>query len=147
MALGLLGICGGALLITGISAESGLFYVISNAVLSGLALGCSAVASTTHGTSAVKEEERGLASGLLNSSAQVGTAMGLAVLFAVAVARTDAAAMGSEPSGEALVAGYRWAFFVGAAVAALGAAAALRLVRREATGEPSSDREPGGRKN
>lgn len=135
MVLGLLGICGATLLITGISAGGGLFYVISNATLSGLALGCSAVASTTRGTSAVKEEERGLASGLLNSSAQIGTALGLAILFTVAVARTDAVAAGGEPTAEALVAGYRWAFFVGAGVAALGAAVALRLVRRDTGSE------------
>jgi EmrB/QacA subfamily drug resistance transporter len=146
MALGLMGICGATLLITGISAEGGLFYVISNAALSGLALGCSAVASTTRGSSAVKEEDRGLASGLLNSSAQVGTALGLAALFAVAVARTDAVAAGSEPTAEALVAGYRWAFFVGAGIAALGAAAALRLVRRESGGEVGSSHESGAEK-
>jgi MFS family permease len=138
MALGLSGICGATLLITGISANGGLFYVLSNAALSGLALGCSAVASTTCGTSAVREEDRGLASGLLNSSAQVGTALGLAVLFAVAVARTDAVAASGEPGGEALVAGYRWAFIVGAGIAALGAAATLRLVRRESGGEARS---------
>jgi EmrB/QacA subfamily drug resistance transporter len=146
MALGLTAICGATLLITGISAGGGLFYVISNAALSGLALGCSAVASTTRGTSAVKEEDRGLASGLLNSSAQVGTALGLAVLFAVAVARTDAVAAGGEPGAEALVAGYRWAFFVGAGIAALGATTALRLVRRESGGEVDSSGEPGGGK-
>ena len=145
MALGLVGICGATLLITGISAEGGLFYVISNAALSGLALGCSAVASTTCGTSAVEEEDRGLASGLLNSSAQIGTALGLAVLFAVAVARTEAVALGGEPGREALVAGYRWAFFVGAAVAALGVVAALRLVRRESRGEVDSSSEPSSR--
>jgi EmrB/QacA subfamily drug resistance transporter len=145
MALGLVGICGATLLITGISAEGGLFYVISNAALSGLALGCSAVASTTCGTSAVEEEDRGLASGLLNSSAQIGTALGLAVLSAVAVARTDAVAVGGEPGAEALVAGYRWAFFVGAAVAALGVVAALRLVRRESRGEVDSSSEPSSR--
>ena len=143
MALGLVGICGATLLITGISAEGGLPYVVANAALSGLALGCSAVASTTRGTSAVREEERGLASGLLNSSAQVGTALGLAVLFAVAIARTEAVALGGEPGGEALVAGYRWAFFVGAGIAALGAAAALRLVGRDARHEVDSSGETG----
>jgi EmrB/QacA subfamily drug resistance transporter len=146
MALGLGGICGATLLITGISAEGGLFYVVSNAGLSGLALGCSAVASTTRGTSAVKEEDRGLASGLLNSSAQIGTALGLAVLFAVAVSRTDAVDAGGEPSGEALVAGYRWAFFVGAGIAAFGAAATLRLVRRDARHEVGPSGEPGDEK-
>jgi MFS family permease len=135
MTLGLLGICAATLITTGISSEGGLAYVVSGAALSGLALGCSAVASTTRGTSAVEEEVRGLASGLLNSSAQVGTALGLAVLFVIAVARTDAVAVGGEPGAEALVAGYRWAFFVGAGIAALGAAAALRLVSREGRAE------------
>jgi MFS family permease len=135
------------LLITGISAESGLPYVVANAALSGLALGCSAVASTTRGTSAVREEERGLASGLLNSSAQVGTALGLAVFFAVAVARTETVALGGEPSAEAIVVGYRWAFFVGAGVAALGAAAALRLVGRDARHKVDSSGELSGGKD
>jgi MFS family permease len=146
MALGLAGICGATLLITGISAEGGLPYVVANAALSGLALGCSAVASTTRGTSAVREEERGLASGLLNTSAQVGTALGLAVLFAVAVARTEAVALGGEPSAQALVVGYRWAFFVGAGIAALGAAAALRLVGQDARQEVDSSGELSGGK-
>jgi MFS family permease len=129
MASGLLGISAATLITAGISAEGGVGYVVSGAALSGLALGCSAVASTARGTSAVDEGERGLASGLLNSSAQVGTAMGLAVLFTVAAARADALA-GGEPTAEALVAGYRLAFFVGAGLAVAGALAALFVVRK-----------------
>ena len=116
MTWGLLGICAATLVSAGISAGGGVGYVVSGAALSGLALGCSAVASTTRGTSAM-EDERGLASGLLNSSAQVGTAIGLAVLFTVAAARADTLTGGSEPTAEALVAGYRLAFFVGAGLA------------------------------
>ena len=130
MTWALLGICAATLVTVGISAESGLWYVLSSATLSGLALGCSAVASTSCGTSAVKEE-RGLASGLLNSSAQVGTAMGLAVLFMVAAAHTDALSGGGEPTVQALVEGYRLAFFVGAGIAAVGALAALSIVREK----------------
>ena len=129
MASGLLGISAATLITAGISAEGGVGYVVSGAALSGLALGCSAVASTARGTSAVDEGERGLASGLLNSSAQVGTAMGLAVLFTVAAARADALA-GGETTAEALVAGYRLAFFVGAGLAVAGALAALFVVRK-----------------
>ena len=131
MTWGLLGICVAALVMAGISAEGGLLYVISGATLSGLALGCSAVASTTRGTSAVGEEERGLASGLLNSSAQVGTALGLAALFTVAAAHADALAGGGEPAARALVEGYRLAFIVGAGIAAVGALAALSIVREK----------------
>jgi EmrB/QacA subfamily drug resistance transporter len=129
MACGLIGICAATLVAVGISAESGLWYVLSNATLSGLALGCSAVASTTRGTSVVREEERGLASGLLNSSAQIGTAVGLAVLFTLAAAHAEAIAS-AEPTARALVEGYRLAFFVGAGLAAAGALVALFVVRK-----------------
>jgi len=128
MALGLLGICAATLVTAGISAEGGLTYVVAGAGLSGLALGCSAVASTSRGNSAVGEGERGLASGLLNSSAQVGTALGIAFLFTIAAARTSALS-GAEPTAAALVEGYRLAFFVGAGLAVAGALAALSLVR------------------
>src|SRR5918998_3425273 len=129
MACGLIGICAATLVAVGISAESGLWYVLSNATLSGLALGCSAVASTTRGTSVVREEERGLVSGLLNSSAQIGTAVGLALLFKLAAAHAEAIAS-AEPTARALVEGYRLAFFVGAGLAAAGALVALFVVRK-----------------
>jgi EmrB/QacA subfamily drug resistance transporter len=147
MVLGLLGICGGALLLTGISAEGGLFYVVASGIVAGLALGCSAVASTTRGTSAVKEEERGLASGLLNSSAQIGTALGLAVLFAISAARTGMVTADGVSTAESLVTGYRWAFFAGAGIAALGAAVAIRLLHGEDKVETDSPAESGDEKS
>jgi EmrB/QacA subfamily drug resistance transporter len=129
MALGLLGICVSTLLITGISADGGLPYVLSNAAISGLALGCSAVASTTRGTAAVGEEERGLASGVLNSSAQIGTALGLATLITVAAARTGALAGGEEATLTAVVEGFRAAFFVATGLAVAGGLVPLYLMR------------------
>ena len=130
MVWGLLGICAAALVTAGISAGEGIGYVVSGATLSGLALGCSAVASTTRGTSAV-QDQRGLASGLLNSSAQIGTAIGLAVLFTVAASRTDALTGGGEPTSETLVAGYRLAFFAGAGLAVVAALVAHSILREK----------------
>jgi EmrB/QacA subfamily drug resistance transporter len=131
MALGLVGVSVATLLIAGITAEGGLPYVLANAALSGLALGCSAVASTTRGTSAVEEEERGLASGILNSSAQMGTALGLAVLITVAAARTEALAGGEEATAAALVEGFRTAFYVATGLAVSGVLVPLFLMRGE----------------
>jgi EmrB/QacA subfamily drug resistance transporter len=131
MALGLTGIGAATLVATGISADDGVTYVVANAILSGLALGLSAVASTTRGTSAAGEGDRGLASGLLNSAAQVGTALGLAVFFTLAAARTEALA-GGGPTPETLVEGYRWAFFGAAGLAFVGVVAVLVLVRDKA---------------
>ena len=53
-------------------------------VLCGLGIGVASVAATTLGTSAVGERERGTAAGLLNTAAQVGTALGIAALVLVA---------------------------------------------------------------
>ena len=92
------------------------------------ALGCSAVAATTRGTSSASEEDRGLASGLLNSAAQIGTALGLAVFFTLAAARTEALA-GGEATPGALVGGYRWAFFGAAGLALIGALVVLVQIR------------------
>lgn len=129
MVLGLVGVSVATLLIAGISVEGGLPYVLANAALSGLALGCSAVASTTRGTSAVEEEERGLASGILNSSAQIGTALGLAVLITVAAARTEALTGGEEVTAAALVEGFRAAFYVATGLAVTGVLVPLFLMR------------------
>jgi hypothetical protein len=72
MAAGLAGVAGGAaLLLTGAFIPA---YVVM-----GLGLGTAATASTTAGTAALPERA-GLASGLLNAAAQVGTVVGLATL-------------------------------------------------------------------
>lgn len=132
MISGLAVVAAATLVISGISAESGLVFVLVEAVLSGLGLGCASVASTATGTSATGENERGLASGLLNTSAQIGTALGLAVLVTVAASRTETLSGAGVSTPEALVEGFRWAFFVGVGIAIAGCFAAL-LVRGKAT--------------
>jgi MFS family permease len=130
MSLGLAVVAASALVTAGITAEGGVAYVLAGAALSGLGLGFASVASTARGTSAVEEGKRGLASGFMNTSAQVGTALGLAVLLTLAAARTAAQSDGAESAAEALVAGYRLAFLVAAGVASLGMVAALYFVRQ-----------------
>src|SRR5204863_485682 len=87
---------------------------------------------TSLAMSGATEDDSGLASGLVNTTQQIGPAFGLAVLATLAAART--ASMLSHGQGEpvALVGGYRLAFGVGAAlvVAAL-AVATLVLKQRE----------------
>ena len=101
--------------------------------LMGLGVVLSAVASTTAGTSVLGGEKRGLASGLLNASAEVGYVLGLALLVPLAAARTDSVGT-VQPSDAALVEGFRWAFCAGAALAVLGALAAMVLIRAKASG-------------
>ena len=130
MSLGLAVVAASALVTTGITADGGVAYVLAGAALSGLGLGCASVASTARGTSAVEEGKRGLASGFMNTSAQVGTALGLAALLTLAATRTAALSDGAESAAETLVAGYRLAFLVAAGVASLGVVAALYFFRQ-----------------
>lgn len=124
------------LLSSRIDVEAGLAYLLAGIVISGLGLGCAAVASTAAGVSAVAADEQGLASGLLNAAAQVGTAVGIAALGAVAAARTGGVTggvAGGGASAAASVAGYQFAFVVAAGVAMVGALVAFRLLRGSKT--------------
>ncbi len=128
MSIGLSVVAAAALVTAGITADSGVGYVLVGAALSGLGLGCASVSSTARGTSAVEQGKRGLASGFMNTSAQVGTALGLAALLTLAAARTAALSGGTESGAEALVAGYRFTFLLAAGIASLGVVAAFSLL-------------------
>jgi predicted MFS family arabinose efflux permease len=139
-ACGLITIAVGVFLLARITPEGGYPGVLlPGFLLMGLGVGLSAVASTTGGTSALSGEKQGLASGLLNASAEVGYVLGLAVLVPLAAARTDSMAEGvAPPPDAALVEGYRWAFYAGAALAVIGALVALMLIRAKAAGNGKS---------
>jgi EmrB/QacA subfamily drug resistance transporter len=84
-------------------------------VLIAVGLGLSFVPLTMTATSDEEEEDQGLASGVFNTSQQVGGAFGLAVLAAIASAVTANASTGDRAA--ALVSGYTTAFAVAAAIA------------------------------
>jgi MFS family permease len=81
-------------------------------VLGGIGLGLSSVGSTTLGTR-VPVAERGVAAGVINTAAQVGSALGIAVVLLVATVTSGAPA----PGGPVPAAGWG----TGAAIAAVGA--------------------------
>lgn len=85
-------------------------------------------------SSVLVADEQGLASGLLNTLAQVGTALGLAALVALSAVRTDALqADGAQPD-VALVGGLQLAFLCVPGLAVLGAVAVLLIVEKWASG-------------
>jgi EmrB/QacA subfamily drug resistance transporter len=128
MVCGLLSIALGSATLLGVSshADGYLLYLIPAFVLMGTGLGCASVASTTSGTAAAEGSLQGLASGLLNSAAQIGTVLGLAILVPLSAARSEALS-GTVPADVALVEGFRLAFLGGAVIAACGIAIAALL--------------------
>jgi MFS family permease len=105
-----------------------MMVLVGAFVVLGAGLGATSVASTAQGITAAGEQRGGVASGLLNTSAQVGTVVGLAALVSLAAARADALG-GTLPEPRALVAGYRWAAACAALLAASTGGALLRRRR------------------
>ena len=100
--------------------------VLPAVLLSSLGMGAVFMPLTLIATTGLDNEDQGLASGLFNTSQQVGGALGLAVLSTLATSRTSAA--GGSPV-HALVVGFHWAFAAGAVVM-LGALAVMVALLR-----------------
>jgi EmrB/QacA subfamily drug resistance transporter len=83
----------------------------------------------------VRQAEAGIASGLINTTQQVGGAVGIALLSTIAISRTETRLEGGTAVPQALTSGFQLAFWVGAAIALAGVVAALLLIRQEEIGE------------
>ena len=84
-------------------------------------------------TSGAKPEDHGLVSGIVNTTGQLGGALGLAVLVAVAAGRTAGLlAAGTVSAAEALISGYRMALGTGAAFVAVALAIAWTGLKKRA---------------
>ncbi|MGW2207112.1 MFS transporter [Streptomyces sp. NPDC001774] len=121
----------GLLWLARIGAHGGyLTDVLGPSILIGLGLSVAFVQLTALSVEGVPQRDAGLAGGLVNTTRQVGGAVGLAVLATLAGATTGRAEAAHQPYLEALTAGYRTAFAVSAAVLAAAAALAPLLARR-----------------
>jgi EmrB/QacA subfamily drug resistance transporter len=107
--------------------------ILGPSLVAATGLGFAFVTTTIAAVSGIRDQESGLASGLINTSQQIGGALGLAVLATIANSRTDdvVASSGGDPSAltNALTEGFQAAFLGGAAIAALGLVLTLVLIR------------------
>jgi EmrB/QacA subfamily drug resistance transporter len=111
-------------------------------LLSGVGIGFSFVPISIAALAGVQSSEAGLASGLFNTSQQVGGALGIAALSTIATSRTSTSVAHGTAMSDALVHGFAAAFGVGMAVAALGVVTAVALIRRAELESVAAEPEP-----
>jgi EmrB/QacA subfamily drug resistance transporter len=96
-------------------------------ILMGIGIGICFPALMTIAMSGATRADAGLASGLVNTTAQVGGAVGLAVLATLSTSRSDSLEAAGHSTASALTSGYHLAFWIaaGLVVAAIGVAAVV----------------------
>jgi EmrB/QacA subfamily drug resistance transporter len=100
-------------------------------LLIAIGIGFSFVPISIAALAGVQAAEAGLASGLINTSQQIGGALGIAALSTIATSATEDAVASGTALPVALVDGFTAAFIAGVVIAALGIVAALTLIRRD----------------
>jgi EmrB/QacA subfamily drug resistance transporter len=100
-------------------------------LLISIGLGFSFVPISIAALAGVQPSEAGLASGLINTSQQIGGALGVAILSTIATSTTDDAVAAGDPVPVALTDGFEAAFIAGTAIALVGVLVSIFIVRRE----------------
>jgi len=101
-------------------------------LLFGVGAGLAFPALMTLAMSGATASNSGLASGLVNTTQQVGAALGLAVLATLATSRSDELRAAGESTAAALTSGYQLAFGIGAGLVGVGLALAAFVLRSPA---------------
>jgi MFS family permease len=134
---------GGLVYFTQVSVDgSYLADLLPGFLLVALGIGFAFVPISIGALAGIKPAEAGLASGLINTSQQIGGALGIAALSTIATSRTENALAGGATHASALVTGFHGAFWAGVIVGALGIVATLTLVRRDELQQPVEEIEP-----
>jgi EmrB/QacA subfamily drug resistance transporter len=119
-------------------------HVLPVMVLLGTGAGLCFPALMTLAMSGATPSDAGLASGLINTTAQVGGALGLAVLATLSSARTEALTAEGTPVADALVGGFHLAFWLGSALVAAAIVVAATTLRPGAMPAQATEAEAGG---
>ena len=118
-------------------------HVLPVMLLLGFGAGTAFPALMNLAMSDVEQNEAGLASGLVNTTAQVGAALGLAVLATLSSEHSDSLIADGESTQQALTSGYHFAFWIGAALVLGAIVVALTVLKPDevADGERADRRE------
>jgi EmrB/QacA subfamily drug resistance transporter len=132
LATGLILLGAGLIWFTQISVDgSYVVDLLPGFLMIGVGLGFAFVPISIAALAGVPGHEAGLASGLINTSQQIGGALGIAILVTVSTSRTDnELASGADPA-HALTSGFSIAFWVGAAFALISLIATFVMLRGE----------------
>ncbi len=106
-------------------------HVLPVMILLGFGIGVSFPALMTLAMSGATQEDAGLASGLVNTTAQVGGALGLAVLATLSTTRSNDLIHAGKATSSALVSGYHLAFVVGVGLVVAAIVVALTVLEPE----------------
>lgn len=130
---GIIGLCIGVLLLTQITVHGNYSdSLLPGIIVVSLGMGPAFATMIIAATDGVSDDEQGLASGLFNTSMQIGSGVVLAIVVAVSSARTASALQTAEASRNvAMTAGLQSALFVCAAIAALAVLVAFLTIRQK----------------
>ena len=106
-------------------------HILPVMVLLGIGAGLCFPALMTLAMSGASPDDAGLASGLINTTAQVGGALGLAVLATLSATRSGVLIGAGEPTAAALTSGYHLAFGIGAALVLVAIIVAVTVLEPE----------------
>jgi EmrB/QacA subfamily drug resistance transporter len=139
---GLVMLTAGMLLLAKVgSSGSPLVYIMLPGLLTAAGIAMSIVPSTIAATQGAKEGQAGLASGLVNTSRQIGGGLGLAILVTLATSRSSHLIGTGHGVAQSLTDGFRLAYLIGG-----GLAAAAALVTFTALPNPTGAALPAARR-
>jgi EmrB/QacA subfamily drug resistance transporter len=116
--------------------------ILPSMLLLGVGAGLAFPSMMTLAMSGATPEDSGLASGLVNTTQQVGGALGLAVLATLSSDRTESLLGEGKSTAEALTGGYHLAFGIGAILVGVGVVLAATLLKPQPQAEQAGDEVP-----
>jgi Na+/melibiose symporter-like transporter len=130
LAVGLALITGGMLWYTQIPInDSFATHLLPGYLLVGMGMAFSFIPISIAALAGVQPQQAGLASGLINTSQQIGGALGVAVVASVAFSHTKTLLASGHSQAQAATSGFALGFWVLAAVGAASVVACLALIR------------------